>query len=88
MKEYQKTILIAVVIGIPLTSLIAAYSFWLAHNSVVLTYVLLPGAFMGSKLGLSGGSLWCVIIVVQVVCYLILAFAIKAATRRIMELTK
>jgi hypothetical protein len=88
MVECFKTILIAVAIGIPITSLIVSFSFFLAHDENGLIYIFLPGAFWGTRFGLSGDRLWSLIIAVQVVGYLILAFAIKAAIRRIIELMK
>jgi len=84
MKEYQETIIIAAAIGIPYTSLVGAYSFWLAHSNPVLIYILMPGAFLGTRLGFSGGTLWIIIMIVQLIFYLGLALAIKSSVKKVL----
>ena len=79
MKNCIVTLIIAAVIGVPVTLLVMASSFWLSHGAGSIGFIVMiiavPGILTESSWGIAG------VVIVQTVYYIFIAVGLKALFR-------
>lgn len=79
MKNCIVTLIIAAVIGVPVTLLVMASSFWLSHGAGSIGFIVMiiavPGILTESSWGIAG------VVIVQTVYYIFIAVGLKAFFR-------
>ena len=79
MKNCIVTLIIAAVIGVPVTLLVMASSFWLSHGAgsigFIVTIIAVPGLLTESSWGIVG------VVIVQIAYYIFIAVGLKALFR-------